>query len=244
MSVPDKAKRVLTSLLTPEWRRGLRYGVAPIRHHSRLPLRSDYRTVIDVGANRGQFALFARHLAPRSTIVCFEPLEAPRSVLTRLFRGDPAVIIEGSAMGNMTGRASMHVSRDDDSSSLLPPSQLQLRRFGAGAAETGLQQVAVTTLDSHFQEAPDEPILLKLDVQGYELEVLQGGTRLLRSVATVVVECSFQPFYSGQPLFADVHDWLRVHEFELIGGFLSSVSRGGRWEQGDFVYARLLPPTG
>jgi hypothetical protein len=80
-------------------------------------------------------------------------------------------------------------------------------------------------------------VLLKLDVQGFELEALRGAERVLASVDTVLTECSFVPFYSGQALFDEVRDFLHERGFRLVGGAISA-AHDRRWEQGDFVFDR------
>lgn len=112
-----KAARLGRELL---WRRGLQLGVAASIEHDRLPLRRDFRTVIDVGANRGQFALYSRVRFPDASILCFEPLSAPREKLRRLFIDDSRVTVFPAAAGARVGNATINVSRQNDSSSLLP----------------------------------------------------------------------------------------------------------------------------
>jgi hypothetical protein len=80
-------------------------------------------------------------------------------------------------------------------------------------------------------------VLLKLDVQGFELEALRGATSLLERVDAVLTECSFVRFYEGQPLFEDILACLAPLGFRLSAGAISS-RHAGRWEQGDFLFER------
>ena len=98
-----KARKAARLLREREWRRGLRSGVAASIEHDRLPLRRDLRSVIDVGANRGQFALYSRVRFPAATIYCFEPLQAPRRKLERLFANDARVQLFAVAAGSAPG---------------------------------------------------------------------------------------------------------------------------------------------
>src|SRR5690242_10115416 len=115
-----KARKLASLVRHPDFRRGLRVGTAAAIEHRDLPLLPNAATVIDVGAHKGQFALLARHRFPAASIHCFEPLPEPRTRLTRLFGGDAGVRIHPVAASNEPGAASMHVSKLDDSSSLLP----------------------------------------------------------------------------------------------------------------------------
>jgi FkbM family methyltransferase len=228
--------------LVPRWRAGLRQGVAASIEHDRLPLRRDFRTVIDVGANRGQFALYSTVRFPQAQIYSLEPLSKPRRQMAALFASEPRVHILAKAAGEAAGTASIHVSGQDDSSSLLPMAVAQLKRYPE-TAMVGTEDVEVDTLDGLFAGVDLEgPVLLKLDVQGYELQALKGGRELLGRVDAVLTEASFVPFYEGQALFDDLHGLLTDAGFQLAGGAMSAQA-GGRWEQGDFVYERPVVAT-
>jgi FkbM family methyltransferase len=221
----------------PAWRRGLRAGVAASVEHDALPLRSDYLTVIDVGANKGQFALYARVRFPGAEVYSLEPLPGPRTRLERLFDGNARVHVFAAAAGAAPGSARINVSRADDSSSLLPATTRQLDRF-PGTDTVGRESVEIESLDRLLEGVElARPVLLKLDVQGFELEALRGAEEVLASVDTVLTECSFVPFYSGQALFDEIRDFLRERGFGLVGGTISA-AHDRRWEQGDFVFER------
>jgi len=215
----------------------MRQGVAATVEHDRLPLGRDYATVIDVGANRGQFALYARERFPNARIYSIEPLSGPRSSIESLFAGDQRVQVLPFAAGAEEGTAVINITHHDDSSSLLPPSKLQTSRFPGTHTET-TETVSVRTLDDALGALElQRPALLKIDVQGFELEVLKGATKLLGQVDAVMTECSFVEFYEGQALFDDIYALLTHHGFRLAGGAMSAAT-GALWEQGDFVFRR------
>ena len=82
------------------------------------------------------------------------------------------------------------------------------------------------------------PALLKLDVQGYELEALRGCEDMLDQFAYVYAECSFVELYAGQALADEVIAWLRERGFRLRGVHNMDYDRGGRAIQADFLFAR------
>ena len=88
-----------------------------------------FQTVVDVGANRGQFALVARRQFPKARIISFEPLVEPAAVFRRVFKSDPLTSLHQIAIGPEEKKLPMHVSRADDSSSLLSISDLQSSLF-------------------------------------------------------------------------------------------------------------------
>ena len=219
------------------WMRALlRQGVAPGLEHVTLLHRLQPSVVVDVGANRGQFALSVRHSCPDARIHSFEPLSAPGKVFRRVFAGDPRVSLHEAAICPQAGTEDIHVSRRDDSSSLLPIGKEQNRLF-PGTTESGIENIQVGRLHD-FIDAEDilTPALLKLDVQGYELSALQGCEEMLQFFACVYVECSFIELYVGQALADEVIAWLRERKFVLTGMYNMQYDVRGRAIQGDFFF--------
>jgi len=214
-----------------------RYGVmAGVEH--RAVLNAELRTVVDIGANKGQFTLAARYWAPNARVFAFEPLSEAASVFTAIFRSDSSVLLSQVAIGPVVERAVMHLSAHQDSSSMLPIGQLQVDIF-PGTQESGLREVNIcplaTLIDS---EAIASPSMLKIDVQGFEVQVLKGCESLLPNFNFVYCECSFVELYSGQKLAHNVVDWLRLHRFELVGIYNATYDYLGQAIQADFLFKR------
>lgn len=206
--------------------------------HEPMLRNLECRTVVDIGANRGQFALAARRCFPEARIVSFEPLPGPARLFRRVFDGDGAVVLHEAAIGPSETGAVMHVSAADDSSSLLPIAPLQSEIF-PGTGEAGTTEVRVAPLESFVP--PDEiraPALLKLDVQGFEYEALLGCESLLPRFDSIYCECSFMELYSGQRLAADVIAWLEGRGFRLCGVYNAAYDFRGRAVQADFLFKR------
>ena len=196
------------------------------------------RTVVDVGANRGQFALAARHVFPQAQIVSFEPLTGPAALWRAVFAGDGRARLIDAAIGPEPGEAEIHVSARDDSSSLLPITARQNALF-PGTAEAGTATIRVVRLADALPAADIEaPALLKLDVQGFELQALAGCEALLDRFAWVYVECSFVELYAGQAFADEVIAWLRERSFSLRGVFNMTYDAKGRALQADFLFGR------
>ncbi len=195
-------------------------------------------TVVDVGANRGQFALVARRRFPRATIHACEPQPAVARTLTALFADDAAVHVYTVALGASTGERELHVTRADDSSSLLPPTEQQTRAF-PGTDEVARIRVPVARLDALLPAARiTRPCLLKIDVQGSELDVLRGAEGTLQAVDQLYVECSFVEFYAGQALASDVIAYLRERGFRLAGFSHPTYDASGACLQADLLFER------
>lgn len=218
------------------YRSALLHGVAAAVEHERIPLRQGFRAVVDVGAGRGQFALVARRRFPNATLHCFEPLPAARQKLAAVAGGFAGTRIYDLALG--AGRASgeLHVSADLDSSSLLQMTATQATAF-PGTEETERVTVSLARLDTILGSSElRSPSLLKIDVQGYELEVLQGAEGVLESFAAILVECSFAELYAGQALADDIVGYLGQRGFRLTGVFSPTYDRVGRCLQADFLF--------
>jgi FkbM family methyltransferase len=216
----------------------VRAGVVPTVEHRKVPLGGPYGTVLDVGASRGQFALHARRRFPDARIICFEPLPTSQASIRRVLGTDVEIV--AAAVGAEPGTASMHVSAADDSSSLLPIGERQRAEF-PGTEEASRLDVPVVTLAETLTTAPTEPILLKIDVQGFELDVLRGAGDAIRRIQTVFVECSFVELYEGQALADEVVTYLSGHGFRLAGVHGLVTGRDGEALQADLLFRHDRP---
>lgn len=208
---------------------------AGVEHYSPLQnLKCDF--VIDVGANRGQFALISRKVFPQAKIYSFEPLEEPGQIFKKIFGSDPNVTLYTFAIGKEEMNATIHVTRDDDSSSLLPITKMQSTMF-PGAAEKETRQVTVLPLSLALGTTSIPPVaLLKIDVQGFELDVLQGCEDILDKFSHLYIECSFIELYEGQALAHQIIAWLEPRNFILSGVHNLYYEKNGRAIQGDFLF--------
>ena len=206
----DQATKLADVVLTPGGLRAARAGkpfsVSAFRLVSQVAQRFGApRTVIDVGANKGQFSRAAGTTFPGARIIAFEPLGATAAEWRANLADITAAEIRVCALGSESGTITFHPHEYSLSSSVLPLVDDAGAEGGAGAGQLAPVDVPVRRLDDEV--APDElvgPVLCKLDVQGYELEVLRGATETLRHVDALVVELAFEQHYEGQPLFTEV----------------------------------------
>lgn len=231
-----RAIKALRIARRPALWRTARHGVLPSVEHTHVPFRSDFRTVVDVGASRGQFASFARNRFPAASIICFEPLPGSRETLATVLDGEAEIL--PFAVGADTGTAEFHVSAADDSSSLLPIGHRQQQEY-PGTEELTKVDVQVVTLASALGDrAIEAPALLKIDVQGFELGVLRGAGAVLDRFDEVFVECSFVELYEGQALADEVIAFLLPLGLRLTGPYGISYGHGGKALQADLLFQR------
>jgi len=169
-------------------------------------------TVIDAGANVGQFARAMAETFPSTVVLSFEPLPPAAKQLRANLGDHPRVQLFEMAVGNRDGQIAFHPQRYDLASSVLPPVQSE-------SDDSGLEpiSVAITRLDTALRDRNlVGPILLKLDLQGYELEGLRGADDVLSRVRWVLLETGFRQHYVGEPLFEEVFDFLRERGFRFL----------------------------
>jgi FkbM family methyltransferase len=231
--------KLLRILWVPQYRRAfLRTRVAASIEHDRVLAGLGLQTVVDIGANRGQFALCIRRLYPAAQIYAFEPLDKPARIWLETFAGDARATLFNKAVAAESGAATMHVSRWDVSSSLLPIAPLQRDNFPL-SQEISQQIVSKVLLaDCVDPAAIKAPALLKLDVQGSELSALQGCADLLDRFQFVYVEASFVELYIGQALATEIVAFLLQRDFKLLCVANLSSGTSQRPIQADFLFSR------
>ena len=195
----------------------------------------DFATVLDVGANIGQFTAAVQGTWPAAGVVAFEPLPDAAGALRRR-RG---VEVHQVALGDHDGTTVFYPHAYSLSSSTLPVvAGVQDR---AWAKEGEPIDVPMQRLDTVLAgETLAGPVLLKLDVQGLEPAVLAGAPVTLKQVDALLVEVAFERSYQDQPLFPEVH---RVIE-EAGWGHVQPLDwrvEGGRIVEADLLYRPTVP---
>jgi FkbM family methyltransferase len=239
LSKVRKASRILATLHPLLCRSLIRGVAASAEHFMVLKSLGPIDTIIDIGANRGQFSLAARYSFPKATIFAFEPLPTPFEICRNVFASDEGTIVFNTAVGVEQSTAVIHVSGRDDSSSLLPITNTQEQIF-PGTGEIGTANIRVDRLDSLLAHNNlSKKTLLKIDVQGYEAQVLRGSEDLLNSVMLIYIECSFVELYKSQVLAHEVIDWLHQRDFMLTGVYNVALDENHHAVQADFLFRNL-----
>ena len=194
------------------------------------------KVIYDIGANVGTWTLLAKAVIPDAEIHAFEPMvEHCRAFAANTAR-IPGVLLHPTALGAEAKSATLHVTDFSDASSILPLADSGRSEFGVH--ETEQRPISISTLD-HWRESHDlpPPDLIKLDVQGYEANVLKGGPECLRCATAVIVEVSFVAFYRNQSLFADIVGLLGSYGFDLHA-FGMNTPLGQPLAQADALFLR------
>lgn len=219
----------------------LRQKVFPAIEHESLFEAFAFDTILDVGANVGQFAIVAAALAPGARIHSFEPIGSCYERLEAIGRAYPAITPHNYALGASSGMTEINVSAYVGSSSILAFAEAQERIY-PGTSVARREQIQVHTLAEIADALPVEGrTLLKLDVQGFELEVLKGAEPVLSRVGHVYLEGSFVELYEGQALAGEIVAWLAQRGLCLRS--VANIDTGADRlpAQADFLFARATP---
>ena len=140
--------------------------------------------VLDIGANIGSYSEAIRKLAPQSNIFAFEPSSVARKKLQERFIGDSSVVVIPLALGITNSKETLW--SDSPGSGLASLTKRRIKHFGIDFSQS--ESVDVVTLDSWINSTKVVPNLIKMDVEGHELDVLKGGLNTLSLVQVVQFE--------------------------------------------------------
>ena len=180
----------------------------------------DIRTVIDVGANLGQYGMFLRErVGFTGRIESFEPIPALAEKLFQTAVPDGRWAIHQMALGAEPGRQTIHVTAQPTYSSFHPIADEYAKKI----AVAELVDVPVARLDDQlFGKVDLQHTYLKLDTQGFDLEVLKGATKLVSEIPALQTEVSFQPFYRRMPNYQESLDTFARYGFVVADFFLAA----------------------
>jgi FkbM family methyltransferase len=220
--------------------------IVPLRRSPRSTLLGlaslDVGTVIDVGANKGQFAREISRTFPRARLFCFEPLAEPFAALSAwAATQDGRVRCFNVALGDAAGDVHMHQHDEHSASSSLLETTDTCHAIYPQTRAEHLTMIRVETLDEVLNRVIDEvprDILLKLDVQGFEDRVLRGGPKVLACCRAVVLEVAVAPLYAAQADFPTLVAILRSAGLSYAGNLEQTYGDDGRVVFLDAVFLR------
>jgi len=200
------------------------------------------RTVIDVGANTGQFARKISGFFPNAKLYCFEPLPEPFDALSVWAKTQQGRVVPFNlAIGDKEGEVEMFLHEDHTpSSSLLATTKLneQYYPFTKGQKRISVKK---TTLDAALDEvlavlSPE--VLIKLDVQGYEDRVIAGGCNTFANASACILEVCLDSLYEGQAGFLKLLTMLDALGYRYIGNLDQTYGEDGHCIFMDAVFLR------
>lgn len=173
--------------------------------------------LLDVGANKGQFAKKIIDSGYRNgQVISFEPvLKAYNSLLSNSIKYKNWQVFQRCALGDNDGEIDINVSNYDLSSSILPMTNIHLEKKNS-SFYISKEKVKIFRLDTIFDKlrVHNENTFLKLDVQGYESKVLYGAINSLKIIKGLMLEVSIIELYKGEELWLDVISKIIKMNFE------------------------------
>lgn len=208
--------------------------------------RYDIGCVIDVGANTGQYGRFLRQeVGFTGLIVSIEPLPDCWAALRRSAAGDAAWLTVNCALGAADGEAEFNVMADSMFSSFLDPDDASVPGMAAANRVRDRIPVAVRRLDTVLAEIGQSrqlpPLYLKLDTQGFDLEVLKGSGSAIENIIALQTELSVIPIYRGMPDWQTAIARLRQYGFAPSGLWAVNRDPALRAIEFDCVMVRAAP---
>ena len=209
-----------------------------IQRQSTLMRDRQISLVLDIGANKGQYGESLRkYIGYEGHIVSFEPLRDAFAALRQTAARYTLWKCYNIAFGDCNGAATINISANSHSSSLLPASKRTLE-IEPSVSYVGTQEVAVHRLEFVLDQFAhhDDKIFLKIDSQGYEFKILNGALGVINRFALIQLETSFFEVYQGETLIGDVIKYL-----DYIGYRVVSIEPG--WENpttGELLQADLI----
>jgi len=180
--------------------------------------------VLDVGANRGQYGRFLRaEVGYHGYIASFEPQSAALKELQARARNDALWKVFGVALGGGPGELPLNVMQESAFTSFLAPDPSAVPTLARSNSVIQVETVPVRRLDDMMKEVRSgsacHSIYLKLDTQGYDLEVIKGASNTLGSIAALQTEVSVLPIYRHMPNWLTSLKTLKEHSFDVTGLF-------------------------
>jgi|TARA_B110000093_G_C12815353_1_gene344568 FkbM family methyltransferase len=197
---------------------------------TRVKIMKNYNidTILDIGANIGQYAIIMRGCKFNGKIISFEPLNKAYEKLKQNSKNDKKWIINNYAIGDSDENQIINIAGNSYSSSFLDMNETHLEA-APKSKYTGNQKTQIKKLDSiytHFCNKKNN-VMVKIDTQGFEKNVIDGAIKNLNNIKIIQLEMSIIELYKGEMLFQQMTQYLEDRGFVLISlenGFSNSTT--------------------
>jgi len=198
-------------------------------------------TILDIGANDGQFAKFINSVLPEARIYSFEPIKSCYEKLNILASKIPKLMPINIGLGDKSEFIELNVNEFTPSSSILSMEKRHIENFPF-TSKSVKEKIEVKDLDSIYHNLQiEQNVLVKIDVQGYEGRVLKGSWRFLSEIPgiIIIIECSIIPLYKDEPSVEEIYDMLRSLKYSYKGNLNQLYSPvNGEILQADLIFQK------
>ncbi len=207
-----KLMKIIECLKNPKFYKIYFNGTSPLFELAPLlEVINEAKTLIDVGSNKGQFSILARKFFPDIEIHSFEPQIEELNIQKKIL-GNKNINYYNFALGSEDKELNLYITKRKDSSSLLKPIQTISSKY----LTKEIRKVSVKKLDKILAlRNIKRPSILKLDVQGFELEVLKGSLEIFKMIDYIITEVSFIEIYENQVMENKLLDFIYSKKFKL-----------------------------
>lgn len=195
---------------------------------------SESDMIIDVGAASGITAMKYAEAFPQANIICFEPIHSNFGALKKNVSSYGNIVLHNCGLGEAEAELAINKSERITSSSILPIAEdISNEFFRANLQKKSEESIKIRKLDNVI--GPQKVNLIKIDVQGYELKVLQGATEVLKRTALVLLEMQNHDFYVNAPMYHHLDEYLREQGF-MLADIIPSLRDEKKLYEWDAVY--------
>ena len=221
MIIFNKIVKFFRILRNKTWRKGIIHNIAANIELESLIKNLEINTFFDIGSNKGQFILLVDGLFKNKKIYSVEPIKELYLKQKKFFGNNKNISFFNYGIGSENKQKNLFITNRVDSSSFL---QTKLSKKNSDYKIMQKREISIKTLDSLFSTLDlSKPSLIKIDVQGYELEVLKGGIKFLKKIDYILIEVSDKQLYLGQALETEIETFLSDISFYKIDENLPTV---------------------
>ena len=193
------------------------------------------KDIIDVGAADGQWSKAAHYLFPDSMIYLFEPIPESYENLKNIFKNENKLKIYNCALDNKSGDADFHLNDFKYSSSILEMTEKQKSDFPITQNDR-IIKIKSYRFDSLEEIDLSKKVLMKIDVQGLELRVLEGFGKKIENPDIIILEMNLENYYKSQPNYAEIFSFMYKQNFEKFMQLNKYTSENGNIQYCDILF--------
>jgi len=195
------------------------------------------RIIVDVGGLDGEVATIFAGSVPHAKVITYEPIASNFNILSKNIQKFKNIEAHNRGLSSIKQQLCINKTRSIASSSLLEvEATIQSSFFAENLHVASTESVYLDTLDNEI--ASNEIVnILKIDVQGYEMEVLKGASKTLLNTNIILIEMQNHDMYYGAPRYYEIDAYLRNQNF-ILYDWITSLRNEGRIYEWDGIYVK------